>query len=138
MGRIFFSTKSRPRSTARLTLVSASIGILVGAGYGGYTHYKVNSKKKVSPTEQEEYAYLKELPSYKPHYKVSQSYTPVYYLSKNSILLIKQNKLVITFKRLLLLPLHILVIFRYNLIQVAGGELALRELATSIQVISVF
>ncbi|CAH0703394.1 unnamed protein product [Spodoptera exigua] len=69
--KILFSTKSRlPKSTSKLTLVSASIGVLVGAGYGGYTHYKVNVKKTFKPGETEEYAFLKEAPEYAAHYKI--------------------------------------------------------------------
>lgn len=71
LGQINFSTKTRPSSTAKLTLVSASIGVLVGVGYGGYTHYKVNNKKLTAPAENN--AFLKELPNYKPHYKVNTS-----------------------------------------------------------------
>ncbi|KAJ8737700.1 hypothetical protein PYW08_000295 [Mythimna loreyi] len=71
LSKIFFSTKSRlPKSTSKLTLVSASIGILVGAGYGGYTHYKVNVKKTFKPGEAEEYAFLKEAPEYEAHYRI--------------------------------------------------------------------
>ncbi|XP_068618391.1 prostaglandin E synthase 2 [Battus philenor] len=71
ISRIFYTTKSRlPRSTAKLTLISASVGILVGAGYGGYTHYVVNSKKHTKLTENEEYAFLKEAPNYQAQYKV--------------------------------------------------------------------
>lgn len=71
--RIMFSTKSRlPRSTAKLTLVSASIGIFLGAGYSGYTHYKINSKKPSVAEKKEEYAFLKEAPQYKPQYRVSK------------------------------------------------------------------
>lgn len=71
LSRSFFTSKSRqPRSTVKLTLVSASIGVLVGVGYGGYTHYKVNSTKRQQPMENDEYALLKEPPVYTPHYKV--------------------------------------------------------------------
>lgn len=71
LSKLLFSTKSRlPKSTSKLTLVSASIGVLVGAGYGGYTHYKVNVKKTFKPGETEEYAFLKEAPEYAAHYKV--------------------------------------------------------------------
>ncbi|KAL4703424.1 hypothetical protein ACJJTC_008143 [Scirpophaga incertulas] len=70
--KILYSTKSRlPKSTAKLTLVSASVGVLVGAGYGGYTHYKINAKKKLSPVENEEFAFLRQAPEYKAHYKVT-------------------------------------------------------------------
>ncbi|CAG9781865.1 unnamed protein product [Diatraea saccharalis] len=69
--KILYSTRSRlPKSTVKLTLVSASVGVLVGAGYGGYTHYKINAKKSLAPVETEEFALLKELPQYKPHYKI--------------------------------------------------------------------
>ncbi|XP_035431091.1 prostaglandin E synthase 2 [Spodoptera frugiperda] len=71
LSKLLFSTKSRlPKSTSKLTLVSASIGVLVGAGYGGYTHYKVNVKKTFKPGETEEYAFLKEAPEYAAHYKI--------------------------------------------------------------------
>ncbi|XP_045458584.1 prostaglandin E synthase 2 [Melitaea cinxia] len=71
ISRLLYSTKSRaPRSTVKLTLISASVGILVGAGYGGYTHYKINTKKLSGQTENEEFAYLKEAPAYKSNYKV--------------------------------------------------------------------
>ncbi|XP_045509417.1 prostaglandin E synthase 2 [Colias croceus] len=71
LSKVLYSTKSRlPKSTAKLTLVSASVGILVGAGYGGYTHYKVNIKNKNKSIENDEYAFLKEAPEYKAHYKV--------------------------------------------------------------------
>ncbi|XP_075990878.1 prostaglandin E synthase Su(P) [Anticarsia gemmatalis] len=70
--KYFFSTKSRlPKSTSKLTLVSASIGVLVGAGYGGYTHYKVNLKKHTGVNEEEEYAFLKSAPEYQAHYRVT-------------------------------------------------------------------
>lgn len=79
LSKLYYSTKSRlPRSTAKLTLVSASVGILVGAGYGGYTHYKINSKKVIIPQEHEEYAFLKEAPEYKAQYKVT--HLPTIYL----------------------------------------------------------
>lgn len=69
--KIMFSTKSRlTRSTTKLTLVSASIGVLLGASYGGYTHYKINSKKSSTPEDKGEYAFLKNAPEYKPQYKV--------------------------------------------------------------------
>lgn len=68
--KTLFSTKSRPRSTVRLTLISAGIGVLVGAGYGGYTHYKINAKKRTLPQENEEYAFLKQAPKYTPQYCV--------------------------------------------------------------------
>ncbi|KAM3968561.1 prostaglandin E synthase Su(P) [Aphomia sociella] len=69
--KLFYSSKSRlPRSTAKITLVSASLGVLVGAGYGGYTHYKINAKKSLAPIENEEYPFLKKAPEYKPHYKI--------------------------------------------------------------------
>ncbi|CAD0194166.1 unnamed protein product [Chrysodeixis includens] len=71
LSKLLFSTKSRlPKSTSKLTLVSASIGVLIGAGYGGYTHYKVNVKKPFIPLENEEYAFFKEAPEYQTHYKV--------------------------------------------------------------------
>nr|XP_021188017.2 prostaglandin E synthase 2 [Helicoverpa armigera] len=71
VSKIFLSTKSRlPKSTSKLTLVSASIGVLLGAGYGGYTHYKVNVKKTFVPGETEEYAFLKEAPEYESHYRI--------------------------------------------------------------------
>ena len=72
--KILFSTKTKsrlPKSTSKLTLVSASIGVLLGAGYGGYTHYKVNVKKTFKPGETEEYAFLKEAPEFDAHYRVS-------------------------------------------------------------------
>ncbi|XP_072931069.1 prostaglandin E synthase 2 [Epargyreus clarus] len=70
LSKLLYSTKTRaPRSTAKLTLVSASVGILIGAGYGGYTHYKINLKKP-TPSEPEEYAFLKTAPEYQPHYKI--------------------------------------------------------------------
>ncbi|XP_013137897.1 PREDICTED: prostaglandin E synthase 2 [Papilio polytes] len=69
--KTFYSTKNRfPKSTAKLTLVSASVGVLIGAGYGGYTHYVVNSKKRPKLTLNEEYAFLNEAPPYRAHYKV--------------------------------------------------------------------
>ncbi|CAG9558261.1 unnamed protein product [Danaus chrysippus] len=69
--KLFYSTKSRfPRSTAKLTLISASVGVLVGAGYGGYTHYKINVKKPTQATEVEEYVLLKEAPKYQAQYRV--------------------------------------------------------------------
>lgn len=72
--KIWYSTKSRlPRSTAKLTLVSASVGALIGAGYGGYTHYKINIRKTLSPSEVQEYPFLLRLPEYKAHYKVLKS-----------------------------------------------------------------
>lgn len=72
LSKIFYTTKSRlPRSTAKLTIVSASVGILIGAGYGGYTHYKINAKNSLAPTENEVYGVLKEAPKYRAHYKVS-------------------------------------------------------------------
>lgn len=71
LSKLLYSTKSRlPRSTAKLTLISASVGILVGAGYGGYTHYKINSKKSIAPTEVEDHAFLKEPPKYLAQHKV--------------------------------------------------------------------
>ncbi|CAH0716420.1 unnamed protein product, partial [Brenthis ino] len=71
LSKLLYSTKSRlPRSTAKLTLISASVGILVGAGYGGYTHYKINSKKSLVPTETEEHAFLKEAPKYHAQRKI--------------------------------------------------------------------
>ncbi|KAG7313230.1 hypothetical protein JYU34_000329 [Plutella xylostella] len=71
VSRVFYSSRGRaPRSTAKLTLVSASVGILLGAGYGGYTHYKVNSKKTQLPVENEQYIFLPKAPEYKPHYRV--------------------------------------------------------------------
>lgn len=74
MSKLLFSTKSRlPKSTSKLTLVSASIGVLIGAGYGGYTHYKVNVKKPFIPIENEEYAFLKEAPEYEAHYRVRKN-----------------------------------------------------------------
>lgn len=70
LSKIFVSTKSRlPKSTSKLTLVSASIGVLLGAGYGGYTHYKVNVKRKTALIE-DDYAFLKEAPEYHAHYRV--------------------------------------------------------------------
>lgn len=72
LSKLYYTTKSRvPRSTSKLTLISASVGILVGAGYGGYTHYKINAKKITIPVESEEYAFLKEAPEYKAQYKVT-------------------------------------------------------------------
>lgn len=71
LSKLLYSTKSRiPRSTAKLTLISASVGVLVGAGYGGYTHYKINSKKSLAPTEMEDHAFLKEPPKYHSQHKV--------------------------------------------------------------------
>lgn len=70
LSKIYFSTKSRPKSMTKLAVVSASIGILIGAGYGGYTHYKINIKKPTSAAENEEYAFLKQAPEYKPQYAV--------------------------------------------------------------------
>lgn len=55
----------------RVTLVSASVGLLIGAGYGGYTHYKVNVHKGHLPLDKEVYTFIKEAPEYKPHFKVS-------------------------------------------------------------------
>lgn len=72
ISKILYSTKSRlPKSTMKLTLVSASVGVLIGAGYGGYTHYKINAKKSLAPVQTEEFAFLKEAPEYSPQYKVS-------------------------------------------------------------------
>ncbi|KAJ2954413.1 hypothetical protein O0L34_g2678 [Tuta absoluta] len=70
--KLFHSARSRaaPRSTVKLTLIGASVGVVIGAGYGGYTHYVVNSKKSFLPLESEQYAFLKEPPQYQPHYKV--------------------------------------------------------------------
>ncbi|CAK1554101.1 unnamed protein product [Leptosia nina] len=71
VSKVLYSSKAKlPKSTAKLTLVSASVGILIGAGYGGYTHYKVNVKKRNNAVETDEYAFLKEAPEYKAHYKV--------------------------------------------------------------------
>ncbi|KAG6458005.1 prostaglandin E synthase 2 [Manduca sexta] len=70
LSRVLFSTRSRPRSTAKLTVVSASIGVLIGAGYGGYTHYRVNVRKTSAKEQNEEYAFLKEAPEYKPQYRI--------------------------------------------------------------------
>lgn len=67
--KIFLSTKG-PRSASKLTLISASIGVMFGAGYGAYTHYKVNSKQRLAMNEEEEYALLKESPNYQAHYRV--------------------------------------------------------------------
>lgn len=76
--KILYSTSGRrPASTTKITLISASVGVLVGVGYGGYTHYKVNVKKPYmspAPGESEEYAFLKEPPLYQPQYKVSVVY----------------------------------------------------------------
>lgn len=64
----WYSTKGRPpKSNVRITLISASVGVLVGAGYGGYTHYKVNSKRSL--TSGENYLFLEKAPEYKAHYK---------------------------------------------------------------------
>lgn len=71
LSKIYFSTKSRPKSMTKLAIVSASIGILAGAGYGGYTHYKINIKKPTPAVEKEEYAFIKQAPEYKPQYRVS-------------------------------------------------------------------
>lgn len=69
---LWYSTKSRlPKSTTKLTLVSASVGALIGVGYGGYTHYKLNAKKTIIPMESEAYPFLKQAPEFKPHYKVN-------------------------------------------------------------------
>lgn len=74
IAKIMYSTTGgRSSSTAKITLISASVGVLVGAGYGGYTHYKVNVKKPYlfpAPGENQDYAFLKEPPEYQPHYKV--------------------------------------------------------------------
>ncbi|KAL0852195.1 hypothetical protein ABMA28_000419 [Loxostege sticticalis] len=71
ISKILYSTKSRlPKSTMKLTLVSASVGVLIGAGYGGYTHYKINAKKSLAPVQTEEFAFLKEAPEYSPQYKI--------------------------------------------------------------------
>lgn len=71
LAKIYYSTKGRlPRSTTKLTLISASVGVLVGAGYGGYTHYKINAKKQSAPIENQEYTFLKEAPQYTPQYRV--------------------------------------------------------------------
>lgn len=68
--RALYSTNKRsPNSTAKITLVSASVGLLVGAGYSGYSHYQVN-KKNVIPTDTIQYAVLDRPPAYKPTYKV--------------------------------------------------------------------
>lgn len=50
--------------------MGASVGILIGAGYGGYTHYLINAKKTLQPVENEEFAFLKERPEVTPHFKV--------------------------------------------------------------------
>lgn len=69
--KVLYTTKAKlPKSTAKITLLSASVGVLIGAGYGGYTHYKVNIKKRNNAIETVEYAFLKEAPEYKAHYKV--------------------------------------------------------------------
>lgn len=71
LSKLFYSNKSRiPRSTVKVTLVSASIGVVIGAGYGGYTHYKINMKKNRGTIENENYLLLKEPPVYQPQYKV--------------------------------------------------------------------
>ncbi|XP_049885011.1 prostaglandin E synthase 2 [Pectinophora gossypiella] len=71
ISKLFHSSKGRaPRSTAKITLIGASIGALIGVGYGGYTHYKINVKKDFSVVENEEYAFLKEAPHYMPHFKI--------------------------------------------------------------------
>ncbi|XP_053624376.1 prostaglandin E synthase 2 [Plodia interpunctella] len=71
LSRILYSTKSRlPRSTAKLTLVSASVGLLIGAGYGGYTHYKINTKKNTASVEDLAYPFLEQLPEYTPHSRI--------------------------------------------------------------------
>lgn len=71
--KLLYSTKGRlPKSTAKLTIISASLGVLIGAGYGGYTHYKINLKKPSGPTENEDYPLLSELPKFQTHYKVSK------------------------------------------------------------------
>lgn len=76
--KIFFSTSNRlPKSTAKLTLVSASVGVLVGAAYGGYTHYKVNIKQSSSALKNDEYAFLKEAPNYQAHYKVNEQHIKI-------------------------------------------------------------
>lgn len=70
-----YSTKSRtPRSTAKLTLISASVGALVGAGYGGYTHYKINTRKSAASVENVDYVFLKEAPKYEAHTKVKKPF----------------------------------------------------------------
>lgn len=72
LSKFFYSSKSRrPKTTAKITLISASVGVLIGAGYGGYTHYIVNARKAQTPIENEEFTVLKEAPPYKAHYKVS-------------------------------------------------------------------
>ncbi|CAH2035194.1 unnamed protein product, partial [Iphiclides podalirius] len=38
--------------------------------YSGYSHYKINSKKIITPTENEEYGLIKEAPKHQAHYKV--------------------------------------------------------------------
>lgn len=71
LGNKWYSTKSIfPKSTKKLMLMSAGLGTLIGAGYGGYTHYKINVKRNL-PTTVEEHLRLDKAPEYKPHYKVS-------------------------------------------------------------------
>ncbi|XP_063545891.1 prostaglandin E synthase 2 [Cydia strobilella] len=74
LAKIYYSTKGRlPRSTAQITLIGASVGVLVGAGWGGYTHYKINAKKQVAPIENQQYPFLKEAPKYQAQYKISNN-----------------------------------------------------------------
>lgn len=71
LSKFFFSTRSRtPKSTARLTLISASIGVVAGAAYGGYTHYVVNNKQNSKSIDYNDYAFLKEAPEYQAHYRI--------------------------------------------------------------------
>ncbi|XP_050684210.1 prostaglandin E synthase 2 isoform X2 [Leptidea sinapis] len=66
-----YSTKPRfSKSATKITLVSASVGVLIGVGYGGYTHYKVNVRKSSVAGNSDEYAFFAEQPQYKAHYKV--------------------------------------------------------------------
>ncbi|XP_041986178.1 prostaglandin E synthase 2 [Aricia agestis] len=70
VSKLLYSTRSNSLKPAKLTLLSAGIGVLLGAGYGGYTHYKINAKKITGPAQTEDYPFLEKKPKYQPHYKI--------------------------------------------------------------------
>lgn len=53
--RSFFTSRARGTSTStgrsimKLSVVSASVGVLMGAGYSGYTHLQINQTKSQAP-----------------------------------------------------------------------------------------